>query len=146
MTLFSSFEEKQIKLESEFSICSSQEEIYHLIIAWGRKLPPMDPSLKTKELLVSGCQSEMFLQCSMEKGRLYFSAASDALISAGLAALLLYVYNGEPPEVLLKCPPRFLDTAGIRASLTPSRSGGLSSIFLHMQRASLNYVLLGRSI
>ena len=140
MTLSSS-EQKQEKIKAEFAKCSSQEEIYLNIIEWGRKLPHMDENLRTKEALVSGCQSEMFLSSSCEEGKLFFTAYSDALISAGLAALLLYVYNGETPETLLTHPPRFLDEAGIRASLSPTRSNGLANIFLQMQRESLNYII-----
>lgn len=137
----SSCEQKQEKIKAEFAQFTSQEEIYLNIIEWGRKLTPMQEHLKTKEALVSGCQSEMFLSCSLENDKIFFTAASDALISAGLAALLLYVYNGETPEVVLKCPPHFLEDAGIRASLSPTRSNGLANIFLQMQRESLNIIV-----
>ena len=70
-----------------------------------------------------------------------FEAEADALISAGLAALLIRAYNGETPEVVLKCPPSFIEELGINASLTPSRSNGLYSLHLQMKQEALRLLM-----
>lgn len=139
MTMYQSCLEKQEQVKTAFSSCRSEEEKYQKIIILGRALPPLP--LKTAENLVKGCQSAMYLKSWIEEGKVYFAAESDALISAGLAAILIQVYAGETPEVILKCPPKYLEELGISASLTPSRANGLYSIHLRMKQDALKFLI-----
>lgn len=139
--LFSSCLAKQQKVKALFSSCTTAEEKYQKIIDLGRQLAPVEVCYKTPENLVRGCQSNLYLHASFKDGKVNFEAAADALISAGLAAILILVYSGEPPEVILKCPPVYLDELGIGASLTPSRANGLYSIHLRMKQEALKLLL-----
>ncbi len=141
MISYPSCEKKQQKLLDLFSSCSTPDARYQKIIELGRALPPYPPELMTPERIVSGCQSIVYLASTLHEGRVQFQVRSEALISAGLAALLLAVYNDETPEIILKCPPAFLDKLGIPASLTPGRSNGLSSMYLRMKQEALKYLL-----
>ena len=129
--------EKQNAIKKLFATCTTEDEKYKKIIEMGRKLPKLEDFYKIPENIVKGCQSIMYLRSFMKEGRVYFEVDSAALISAGLASLLLYVYNGETPETILTCPPTFLDDLGIQASLTPSRSSGLYSVHLRMKQDAL---------
>ncbi|NGX58986.1 MAG: Cysteine desulfuration protein SufE [Chlamydiae bacterium] len=124
-----------------FKNCFTPENLYQKIIALGRELPPIDSGYKTPENIVKGCQSIVYLHTEMRENKLFFSAFSDALISAGLAALLLKAYNGETPETILQNPPTFLGDLQIHTSLTPGRSNGLASMFLRMQKDALNFLV-----
>ena len=73
--------------------------------------------------------------------KIIFEAESDALISAGLAALLTQVYSGETPEVILKCPPSYIEELGINSSLTPNRASGLYSMHLQMKQEALKLLV-----
>ncbi|MBS0604454.1 MAG: SufE family protein [Verrucomicrobia bacterium] len=132
---------KQQRIKQLFSCCSTPQQKYEKIIELGRLLSPYPVELKTPDRLVKGCQSEMYLSTSYTEGKVVFQAYSEALISAGLAALLLSVYSEEPPEAVLTCPPLFLEELGIHGSLSPSRSNGLSSLFLRMKQDSLNFLI-----
>ncbi|HEY2811015.1 MAG TPA: SufE family protein [Rhabdochlamydiaceae bacterium] len=132
---------KQAELELLFKDCPTPDEKYQRIIYLGRKLAPYPIEYKIPGKIVSGCQSIMYLHAYFENEKMHFMAHSEALISAGLAALLIKAYDQEPPEVVLKCPPLFLEKIGIAAALSPSRSNGLASFFLKMKRESLNYIL-----
>lgn len=140
--MFTSCIEKQQKIKSLFASCASAEEKYAKIIELGRKLPPLREEFCKEENLVSGCQSRMYLHAFAKNNALFFEAQSDALISAGLAALLIDVYSGETPETILKCAPDYLEEIGIYASLTPSRSNGLYSLHLRMKQEALKAILL----
>ncbi len=72
---------------------------------------------------------------------MYFSATSDALVSKGLAAILIKAYSGLPPEVILKSPPIFLDKIGLENSLSPHRSNGVYQMYLQMKRYSLKQIV-----
>lgn len=142
MGMFDSCMAKQAAIKSIFENIPSPEMRYEKIIEFGKNLPKLNNAFKTPANLVSGCQSQTYLKASTENGLIYFEIGSDALISAGLAALLLNVYNGETAETILKCPPKFIDDIGISASLTPSRANGLYSIHLRMKQEALRLLTL----
>jgi cysteine desulfuration protein SufE len=138
---FSSCQAKQELVKLLFAGCSTAAQHYEKIIELGRQLPPYPPELKTPERLVKGCQSAMYLHCEMIDGKIFFQTYSEALISAGLAALLLRVYHGEPPEAILGCPPQFLEELGIYGALSPGRANGLASLFQRMKLEALNFLM-----
>lgn len=135
--------ERQESVKRDFAQLTSEEEKYQKIIALGRAMHPLPPEAKTPENVVKGCQSTMYLASSYRDGKIFFEAESDALISSGLASLLIQVYSGESPETILKCPPNYLEEIGISASLTPNRANGLYSIHLRMKQDALRF-LMGR--
>jgi cysteine desulfuration protein SufE len=128
---------KQQQLKDQFSKCTTPEEKYEKIIELGRGQKPIDPSYKTPENLVSGCQSSMYLHSFMDNDVIVFESESDALISAGLGVLLTSVYSHETPETILKCPPDYLKEIGLDTSLSPSRSNGLYSLHLKMKQDAM---------
>ncbi|KAF3362420.1 hypothetical protein PHSC3_001018 [Chlamydiales bacterium STE3] len=134
---------KQDEIKKLFEACTSEESKYAKIIELGRKLAPLDDAFKIACNKVSGCQSNMYLHSFKEGEKIFYKADSDALISAGLAALLLNVYSGETAETILKCPPNYLEELGISASLTPNRANGLYSIHLRMKQDALQFLLKG---
>jgi len=134
------FIEKQNEIKAIFSNCLSEDDKYKKIIELGKKLEKIPSQYKIPENIVKGCQSTMYLHSFLKDGRVYFKIDSEALISAGLAAILLHVYNGESPETILTSAPLFLDELGISASLTPSRANGLYSVHLRMKQDALKFL------
>ena len=133
---------KQRSLKELFSGCSTPEAKYRKIMELGQKLPPLDKSHHTFDNLVEGCQSVMHLSSSYENGVMTFTVHSEALISKGLAALLLLIYNGETPETILKCPPTVLSELDIQQTLTPGRSNGLFNLYLKMKQKAVKQLSL----
>lgn len=140
--MFESCTQKQNEIIKLFSSISDEEK-YSKLIEMGKKLPPLKQEYKIDENRVPGCQSTMYLRAFQQADQIFYEAESDALISAGLAALLLQVYNGENAETILKCPPNYLEEIGISASLTPNRANGLYSIHLRMKQEALKLLLKG---
>jgi cysteine desulfuration protein SufE len=137
----SSLEEKIEALKEKFGALTSMEEKYLALIAMGRELPPLKNEYKIEPYLVRGCQSKLYLYSYLDQGKIFFESSADALISAGLVALLIAVYSGQSPETLLRHSPTFLHELGIYASLSPNRSHGLSHIHLRMQQDALKYIV-----
>lgn len=135
------FQEKIEDLTQKFKLLSTADLRFDALIEMGRQLPPLHPSLRSPEKLVPGCQSALFLASQLVHGNMIFSAACDALISAGLAALLIAIYNDEAPELILTHSPDFLTELGIHASLSPHRSNGLASIHLRMKQEALKFLI-----
>lgn len=131
---------KQEEVKKLFSGLSVESK-YEKIIEIGRTQCHLQPKDKTDEQLVPGCQSRMYLVSHFVNGKVYFESETDAIISAGLAILLIRVYSGETPETILKCPPTYLEEIQIPQTLTPGRANGLASIYLRMKQDALRYLL-----
>lgn len=139
--MYNSFFEKENKIKDLFAECTNKDSRYEKIIELGRSAIRLDKPLRTEDKKVPGCQSTMFLHSWLEDGRVYFRAWSDALISAGLAELLIRAYNGETPEVVIKALPTFIEDLDLAASLTPNRAGGLYQIHLRMKQDALKLLM-----
>jgi len=135
--MFESCLHKQRLITEEFATCHTPEERYQKLIQFGKTQSRLSPEEKIEENRVRGCQSNMYLVSELRDGLVYFASESDALISAGLAILLLRVYSGETPETILKCPPTYLEEIKIQQTLTPGRSNGLASLYLRMKQEAL---------
>ena len=140
-TLMENCLKRQELVKQDFAKCASEEEKYQKIIALGKAMNPLPLPAKIAENVVKGCQSTMYLFSTYREGKVFFEAESDALISSGLASLLIQVYSGESPETILKCAPNYLEEIGITASLTPNRANGLYSIHLRMKQDALRFLL-----
>jgi cysteine desulfuration protein SufE len=133
---------KQDTIKQLFLTCESKEERYAKIIDLGKEHKKnFSQEHKTPENLISGCQSTTYIRSFSREGRMVFEADSEALISQGLVTLLILAYNEEPPEILLTCPPAFLDDLEVHAHLTPGRSNGLASMFMKMKHDALQHIL-----
>ncbi len=133
--------EKQKKVKLLFELLMTSEERYNKIIELGQEGPKLSPEDRIEDNLVKGCQSLMYIKTTFDGENIHFAAESDALISSGLAALLISVYSGENPETILKCPPDYLEELGITAALSPNRANGLFSLHLRMKQEALKILL-----
>ena len=69
-------------------------EKYEHIISLGKELAPLDPEDKVEDNLIKGCQSRVWLAAKKgDDGRVMFTADSDAIITKGLAALMVRVLS-----------------------------------------------------
>jgi cysteine desulfuration protein SufE len=132
-----SIEDKIQYVRDCFAGCEDPQERYRRIIELGRTLEKLPQAAKVPSNRIEGCQSQMYLVSRLEEGRVHFAAESDALISAGLAAIMLTVYNGESPETIVKFAPTFLEELGISNSISPNRANGLHSLHLRMKKDAI---------
>jgi cysteine desulfuration protein SufE len=132
---------KQEELKKLFDSRKNQQERYELIISMGKNLPIMNPINKLEKNLVSGCQSRLYIHAEKVDGKIKFEADSDALISKGLAAILLFLYDDEPAEVILKNPPTILSELNLFKEISPVRAQGMKSLYLKMQKIALDSLL-----
>ncbi len=131
------FSDRVLKLKETFS-SPNKEILYAEIMDWGKRLPAFDPQDRTEANRVTGCQSLMYLKSEESGGYLRFRADSDALISKGLASILIYLYSDLEPLILLQNPPTFLEELGLLSSLTPGRASGFASLYLKMKKHALD--------
>lgn len=123
-----SIAEAQAELIETFEALPDWQERYQYIIDLGQSLPALPAAFQTEEYKVRGCQSQVWIAADLREGRLHFQAGSDAIITAGLIALLLSVYDNRTPKEILTTPPDFIKAIGLSQHLSPSRSNGLLSM------------------
>ena len=129
--------EKAGAIVEEFSMFDDWMDKYSYIIEMGEEAEPMAEEDKIKQNLISGCQSQLWLTVKNEDGKLYFKADSDAIITKGIANVLLRVINGETPQDILDNDLSFLDEIGLKEHLSPTRSNGLSSMIKQVKLYAL---------
>ncbi len=106
---------------------------YQQIIDMGQALPEPPEGLQTDENLIKGCQSRVWIQCEERDGRLHFVADSDAVITKGIAALLIGVLTDHTAQEILDTPLYLIDELGLKENLSPTRANGLVSMVDRIQ-------------
>jgi cysteine desulfuration protein SufE len=125
----SSITDRQNEIRDEFAFFEDWQEKYAHIIELGRELPKMDPAYKDDAHKVKGCQSQVWLHADLTgEGRMSLQAESDALIVQGLIAILLRIYQDQPPGEILKTDLTFLEDVGLLSHLSMNRTNGLNSM------------------
>ncbi|MEF9985821.1 MAG: SufE family protein [Bacteroidales bacterium] len=134
-----SIQEIENEIVGEFSIFTDWLDKYEYIIELGKNVPVIDETAKTDDNLIKGCQSRVWLNCSIKEGRLYFSADSDAIITKGIISLLIRVYNGQTPNDILNSNLEFISKIGLQENLSPTRANGLVSMIKQIKIYALAY-------
>ena len=129
----------QQELIDEFAMFTDWQDRYEHLIELGKDLPLIAPEHKTDDNLVRGCQSRVWLSAEHKDGLVHFTADSDAMITKGIVALLVRVYNDRTPQEILGASTEFIDQIGLRAHLSPNRANGLSAMIDQMKRYALAY-------
>lgn len=122
------------KIINEFLSLDSWEERYEHIIFLGRKLPNVYKFLRNKNNIIIGCQSKVWLCAYMKFNKIFFHADSDAIITKGVAALLLRIYSGQFSFEIINNTPIFLYKIGFSSFLTSNRANGIEAMYSTMKK------------
>ena len=126
-------EKIQETLIEEFSFFDDWMEKYEHIIQMGKSLPLIDPSLKTDERIIKGCQSKVWLHAELIDDKVVFTADSDAIITKGIIAILIRVFSHQSPNTIINANTDFIDEIGLKEHLSPTRANGLVSMIKQMK-------------
>jgi cysteine desulfuration protein SufE len=121
------------ELMDDFSMFETWEEKYEYLIDLGKKLSPLDPSFKTDDYKIKGCQSSVWIHSSYKDGLVYFEGDSDAVIVKGLVSLMIMVLNGQAPKDIVDATLAFIDSIGLSSHLAQTRSNGLRAMIKQMK-------------
>lgn len=128
----------QDQIIEEFTELEDWMDRYALLIELGGEVPPLEDSEKKNEHLIEGCQSRVWIVCNEQDGVMQLKADSDALITKGIAALMLRVFDQQPPCEVAKADLYFIEQIGFKEHLSPTRSNGLMSMVATIkQKAAL---------
>ena len=133
-------DQRQEEIAEEFAMFGDWMEKYEYIISLGKELDPLDPADKVDDNLIKGCQSRVWLAAKRgADGQVVFTADSDAIITKGLAALMVRVLSDAPAADIATANLSFLDEIGLHSHLSPTRSNGLQSMVKQMKLYGLAF-------
>ena len=131
--------EVQEQIIEEFEIYEDWMDKYNYLIELSQGLPALDSKYKSREYLIEGCQSKVWLYAEMDGDIIRYTADSDAIITKGIVALLIRVMSGRSPEELKDADLFFIDRIGLKDNLSPTRANGLFSMVKQMKLYALAY-------
>lgn len=117
------------EISETFELLDDWEEKYRYIIELGRDYDALEEELRTDNLKIDGCASQVWLLPRIQDDKFYFKGASDAIIVSGLVSILSVLYNGNTIEKSLNINAlEAFDELGLGANLSTQRSNGLNSM------------------
>lgn len=120
--------EAKAAVVEEFSMMDEWMDKYEYLIELGKNLEAFPVEQKTEDRLIKGCQSRVWLDAQVKDGRLWFRADSDAIITRGIIALLVGVYNGRTAAEIAGDDFGFVEAIGLKENLSPTRANGLAAM------------------
>ena len=136
-----SIKEKQQELIDDFAFLSDWEQKYEYIIDLGKELKGLPEEKKKEDILIKGCQSQVWMDAELHDGKSFFLADSDGILPKGIISLLVGVYSGHTAEEILAADFDFISKIGLQEFLSPSRANGLASMIKQIKFYAVAYQL-----
>ena len=134
-----SIKEIQEEIIEEFAMFDDWMQKYDYLIELSKDIPLISQEYRLNENLIKGCQSKVWLHAREIDGKVIYTADSDAIITKGIAALLIRVLSGQKAEDILKNEMYFIDAIGLKEHLSMTRSNGLVSMIKQMKFYALAF-------
>ena len=134
-----SIEEIQEEIIEEFAMFDDWMQKYDYLIELSKDIPLISEEYRLNENLIKGCQSKVWLHAREIDGKVIYTADSDAIITKGIAALLIRVLSEQKAEDILENEMYFIDAIGLKEHLSMTRSNGLVSMIKQMKFYALAF-------
>lgn len=132
-------EETTSSIVSEFDNFEDWMDKYNYLIELGKSLPMIDEKNKVESNLIQGCQSRVWLHADFDGKLIHFTADSDAVITKGIANLLIRAFSDHTPQEILDSSTEFLSEIGLTQHLSPTRSNGMLSMIKQIKMYALAF-------
>ena len=121
-------ENLQQNLIEDFSFFEDWTQRYEYMIELSKGLEKMDVQMKNNKNIIKGCQSKVWLHAELNEGKIKFLADSEAIITRGIIAILLTIFNNRTPNEIIESDTNFIEKIGLKEHLSPNRANGLYSM------------------
>lgn len=121
-------ENLQQNLIEDFSFFEDWTQRYEYMIELSKGLEKMDEQMKNDQNIIKGCQSKVWLHAELNEGKIKFLADSEAIITRGIIAILLAIFNNRTPQEIIESDTNFIEKIGLKEHLSPNRANGLYSM------------------
>ena len=125
--------DRQEKIRAKFASFTDPNDKWKFLLDLAREHKGMDASLKAEKFIIQGCASTMYLVPKFDGAKIHFEmdvegGTTNPLISRGLGALALQIFNDMAPADILSVDPTFFQQIGLNVGLSPTRSNGFASL------------------
>ena len=134
-----SIEEIEKEIIEEFELFDNWIDKYEYLIDLGKSLPKIEEHEKTNENIISGCQSQVWLNAKKQNNEVHFFADIDAIMTKGIIAILIRVLSHQEPKEIINANLDFINTIGLKEQLSPTRANGLVSMIKKMKIYALGF-------
>ena len=134
-----SIKEIQEEIIEEFAMFDDWMQKYDYLIELSKDIPLISEEYRLNENLIKGCQSKVWLHARQIDGKVIYTADSEAIITKGIAALLIRVLSEQKAEDILENEMYFIDAIGLKEHLSMTRSNGLVSMIKQMKFYALAF-------
>ncbi len=131
--------EIQEEIIDEFAMFDDWMQRYEYMIELGKSLPLIEEKYKTDNNIIKGCQSKVWVHAEMNDDKVEFTADSDAIITKGIIAILIRVFDGQHPSAIIDADTDFIDQIGLKEHLSPTRANGLVSMIKQLKMYAIAY-------
>lgn len=127
-------------LYDEYSFLDPDDR-YRLLIDLGRGLEEMPEPLKTEATLVRGCSASVWVYpMRRDDGTLHFLADSNAAITKGIIALVLYAVQDQSAEAIAATDiESALAPFDLKAQLSSNRTQGIPNMIALIRDTAARY-------
>ena len=134
-----SIQDIQQDIIDEFDMFEEWMGKYEHIIDLGKSLPLIEEQFKTKDNLIKGCQSRVWLNAQHKDGKVIYPADSDAIMTKGIIALLVRAFSEQKAQDIVEADTDFINQIGLKEQLSPTRANGLVSMVKQMKLYALAF-------
>ena len=132
-------ENLQQNLIQDFEFFEDWTQKYEYMIELSKGLDKMDQEMKSDKNIIKGCQSKVWLHANYSDGKIKFLADSEAIITRGIIAILLMVFNNKTPDEIINSDISFIEKIGLKEHLSPNRANGLYSMIKQIKFYAIAY-------
>jgi len=119
--------EQKNRLVEYFATATDWEEKYQLLIDLGRQIQPLSDSEKIEDNRIKQCTSRLWVVGHCVDGKMFYRASSDSQIVAGLIAIPITIFNGQPPQEVVNFNIDWLKEFDLQEHILSTRLTGLEA-------------------
>jgi len=127
-------------LKEDLSLFQEELEKYEYIIELGKATSLFKEENKTRENLIHGCTSKLWIVLQNKDGKIIFDTDSETVIVRGLAQIVQNIFSQESPKDIIDFDENILASLGLTQIITPSRQNGVGNMIKRIKKYSQQYI------
>ena len=107
---------------------------YEFLLEIGGSLEPYPDEKRDEAHRIQGCQSKMWIDCSVSGGRIHIYGDSEALIVKGIAAVAIIMFQDQRVEDVAAADVVYVENTDLKNQISTDRFHGIQSVIAHIQK------------
>ena len=79
------------------------------------------------------------MHAELHADKVLYTAGSDAIITKGIASILIRTFTNQTPSEILKANTDYIDEIGLKEHLSPTRANGLVSMIKQIKMYAIAF-------